>query len=324
LFMEIYVWPEYKNSKKRYGSIGYDIRNDLYVFARSLGIADNISILDLYLKTSIFEGMVPYMSRELASHHIGLLSKREDFSGILPPVNHMVQKLKICPECAKGEQNQIGSYYFHRAHQLPGVTVCHKPGNTLLEYCGKRGKELKEQEAFKPLPSYHDSLEYAKFCFDFLNAEIQISKDVIMQLIKDKMRELNYTSSTADKMIYDMGTYAELAEEDIEHFIKITLFSGTYVNIQTSMLILMFLFKTVEELKKYLTIESAKDDFYKISNRKFEIISDWREDIIELVCVECGCQFLSIPNRILSGWGCPDCDRKLTEKELFQRIDENG
>ncbi|MBS4189806.1 TniQ family protein [Bacillus sp. FJAT-49705] len=52
--------------------------------------------------------------------------------------------LKYCISCARNDRYQYGLAYWHRVHQLPGVTVCYKHKNQLWEsnvlYAQRRNK----------------------------------------------------------------------------------------------------------------------------------------------------------------------------------------
>lgn len=52
--------------------------------------------------------------------------------GICTSNIHHHNFLTLCPECAKEDIGRLGEPYWHRAHQLPGVFVCHAHGAPLV------------------------------------------------------------------------------------------------------------------------------------------------------------------------------------------------
>jgi hypothetical protein len=45
--------------------------------------------------------------------------------GLMASIVPSPQYLQYCPECAKEDQMRFGEMYWHRHHQIPGVSVCH-------------------------------------------------------------------------------------------------------------------------------------------------------------------------------------------------------
>ena len=128
-FTEHYVFsPIYENKGKKYVAVSYDIRDDLYQFATSVTGNMSNQVLSFYSKTSLFHGIAPLALRSRMSHYVGLLSKYRNHSKILSHAELMVQELHFCPECMQEEKIKHGFFYYHRAHQMPGVTVCHLHG----------------------------------------------------------------------------------------------------------------------------------------------------------------------------------------------------
>ena len=49
------------------------------------------------------------------------------------PKSKYTRNLRYCPECANEDRSKYGETYWHRAHQLYGISVCHKHGYRLLD-----------------------------------------------------------------------------------------------------------------------------------------------------------------------------------------------
>lgn len=53
--------------------------------------------------------------------------------------------LRICPRCWGEDKSQFGEPYWHRSHQIAGITICHKHGVNLVESCVARGGRKNRQ-----------------------------------------------------------------------------------------------------------------------------------------------------------------------------------
>ncbi len=49
------------------------------------------------------------------------------------PKSKYARYLRYCPECVNEDRHKYGETYWHRAHQLYGISVCHKHGYRLLD-----------------------------------------------------------------------------------------------------------------------------------------------------------------------------------------------
>lgn len=49
------------------------------------------------------------------------------------PKSKYTRYLRYCPECVNEDRSKYGETYWHRAHQLYGISVCHKHGYRLLD-----------------------------------------------------------------------------------------------------------------------------------------------------------------------------------------------
>lgn len=320
-FMSAYVFsPTYENKGKKYVAVPYDIRDDLYQFATSAtGILSN-RVLSFYLKTSLFYGIAPLALRSRTSHYVGLLSKYRNHSKILSHVELMVQELHFCPECMQEEQSKYGFFYYHRAHQMPGVTVCHLHGRTLHVYDGKQGKEMELPLKSYPLPDRKKGLEYALFCKEFLDAEFECDISAIADAIMKRLIELGYSSQNYKTLSLKMKDYLDSMKYSPEHLIRF-IRQKDQLHMPSLLTLILYLFEKVSTLKSYLQLESNwKKVFEKTISKKYTILSLWREDIVELQCKDCETRFLSTPHRIFSAWGCPTCDGKLVDQTLFERL----
>lgn len=320
-FTEHYVFsPIYENKGKKYVAVSYDIRDDLYQFATSVTGNMSNQVLSFYSKTSLFHGIAPLALRSRMSHYVGLLSKYRNHSKILSHAELMVQELHFCPECMQEEKIKYGFFYYHRAHQMPGVMVCHLHGCTLHVYHGKQGKEMELPLKSYPLPDSKKGLEYALFCKDFLDAELECDMPVIADAIMKRLVELGYSSQNYKTLSLKMKDYLGLMKYPPEYLIRL-IRQKDQLHIPSLLTLILYLFEKVSTLKSYLQPESDLEKLFEETvSENYTILSSWREDIVELQCKDCGTLFLTTPHRIFSAWGCPTCDGELDDQILFQRL----
>ena len=320
-FMSLYIFsPAYENKGKKYVAVSYDIRDDLYQFATSVTGNMSNQILSFYSKTSLFHGVAPLALRSRMSHYVGLLSKYRNHSKILSHAELMVQELHFCSECMQEEKIKYGFFYYHRAHQMPGVTVCHLHGCTLHVYHGKQGKEMELPLKSYPLPDRKRGLEYALFCKEFLDAKLECDISAIADAIMKRLSELGYSSQNYKTLSLKMRDYLDLMKYPPEHLIRF-IRQKDQLHIPSLLTLLLYLFENVSTLRKYLQPKSDWEKLFdETVSEHYTILSPWREDIVKLQCKNCGTLFLTTPHRVFSAWGCPTCDRNLDNQTLFKRL----
>lgn len=317
-FTDHYVFPSDENKKRSHIKISYDVQDDLYRFAASVRKTDPNQTLSFYLKTSLFHGIAPLCSSYRSSCYVGLLSKYRNPSKLLSSSYAMISKLRFCHLCQKEDLNRHGNFYYHRAHQMPGVTVCHKHGCALHVYEGKHGEEMKPPIISSVLPFHSKSYEYAIFCKTFLDAELECNLALIADAISKKLHELDLPEGQS--LTEQMKDYGALMRDAPEKIIK-SIRQNEHPHADSLLMLLLYLFRDASSLKAYLRPKfETRKSFEKTLTDKYTLLSSFREDIVELQCKECGDCFLSTPNRILSGWGCPSCDGKMDDASLFQRL----
>lgn len=197
----------------------YDIRDDLYPFAKSVTGEHWNQVLSFYLKMSLFHGIAPMSSRTHMSRYVGLLSRYRNQTKIIKSGEFMVQELRFCPQCQKDEFNQYDCFYYHRAHQMPGVTVCHTHGCALHVYEGALGAEMKLPLRSRPLSVHEKSLEYAIFCKSFLDSELECDVSNLRTAMMQKLTELKFDPRN-NTLRDDMKEYLPLMKHLPIHIIQ--------------------------------------------------------------------------------------------------------
>lgn len=73
-----------------------------------------------------FIGLSKYQQGDEAIASVARMPRRESSTH---------NRAKICPSCVRADLVESGYSYWHRAHQMPGVTACWRHGEVLLQSC---------------------------------------------------------------------------------------------------------------------------------------------------------------------------------------------
>lgn len=101
-------------------------------------------------------------------------------TNILPiPKSKYFRYMRYCPLCLKDDRNRFGETYWHRSHQLYGISVCYKHGcylvDTLLPITSSASpilvtaEEIIEDNVCETKMAKNIEIELAKYAFDILS-----------------------------------------------------------------------------------------------------------------------------------------------------------
>ena len=89
---------------------------------------------DLYMKTSCYGGMAPFLSDARQTHYLNTAFRLgASNNSIVSASNSLTSELRFCPLCKKRDE-VAGGWYYHRAHQMPSIKVCYKHGSILRRF----------------------------------------------------------------------------------------------------------------------------------------------------------------------------------------------
>ena len=315
-FICFYINPDSFYTRKRYSQDNYDF----FGYSEELCELINTTPIDLYYDTSIYHIFFPFMPINQQGRYINYMLRPNHYSKLTTSLNSLIKSIKICPKCMMEEINAKGYYYIHRAHQFPNVNVCYKHNCSLGIVDGKNPMEGIPN--LIKLKRYNKDYEYAVFCKDFSNEHFDINIQVVKKAIFNKLHELGYTAKNYTKLLNNIQEekFGELLSFDVNKFLKVKLISGQYIDVSSCMAILLYIFRTVGELKKYISDDTATDNmFIKLLEPDYEIKSNYHNDIVELQHKTCGTSFLISPKFFRDGWRCPCC-QKLKDEEMFENL----
>lgn len=138
-----------------------------------------VSMWDLYMKTSCYGGIAPFLSDARQTHYLNTAFRLgASNNSIVSASNSLTSELRFCPLCKK-EDEVAGGWYYHRAHQMPSIKVCYKHGSILRRFTGKFGTELSASPQSVSCTNTENSWEqdFAVFAKELLDAAPDISAE---------------------------------------------------------------------------------------------------------------------------------------------------
>ena len=201
----------------------------------------------------------------------------------------LISRLKYCKECTEEDMKNYGYSYAHRAHQLPGVTVCHKHHTPLWD-------------GDTPIEITTDAVEYAIFTKDLLDAGLQTNIDKIQQSLLPHIDKL--TTKQKD-------------------FINKGLFLTKYDKIPEIVRILMNVFGSVDKMASCLSVnDEIIHKFIDNAIKEYDVYEPFNSTIIRLRHKSCGTTYFTTPFGFLAGWKCPSCLQKseTTKKSFVEMV----
>lgn len=187
-------------SSNGYQYLRYDDTEEFLTFF--LAQQSYTPMADLYLKTTCYGGLAPFMTSGQQIRRLNVSFRRTygkpEFT---PKVTPYTRELHRCRCCQQEELERKGFWYYHRAHQLPGVKVCHKHGNLLGVFKGKLGQEFDVDAPFEivtPNASDDIMLRYAAFVKEIMDTVPDGDMFNTRQAIWNGMRQHGYGDHGAD------------------------------------------------------------------------------------------------------------------------------
>lgn len=208
-----------------------------------------ISMWDLYMKTSCYGGIAPFLSDARQTHYLNTAFRLgASNNSIVSASNSLTSELRFCPLCKK-EDEVAGGWYYHRAHQMPSIKVCYKHGSILRRFTGKFGTELSVSPQSVSCTNTENSWEqdFAVFAKELLDAAPEISaentKAAVLREVKcqgfyapaSEYAKLNTTLKNA-------GVYVSSLSR-----LFVQMYDMNYVAIDDLMRLCWFLFGTADK-----------------------------------------------------------------------------
>ena len=214
----------------------------------------------------------------------------------------LISELHYCEKCKEEEMEKYGHHYLHRAHQLPGVKVCHKHGVSLKLVSN-------DMPLVSPFEEDNEALRYAQFAKALLCANLQTNITKLQQTTMKRLAE----SKNQQTKIPDSTVSAKYS--------KTKFYSPRCSTITDIVDILIDTFGTVENLKKHLP-ENNKVIKHFVSARnieRYDVFQPFHTTVLRMRHKDCGTEFFTTPAGFVAGWKCPTCaHKKLPKKSSFE------
>lgn len=212
---------------------------------------------------------------------------------------------KWCPECAREDEERYGRKIVHTKHLLYGVRACWKHGCKLVTENSDESDRMATEE----------EIRYAKFLSDLFDEPLECSILEVQEAVLKKLSETGYQYAK-DELPEGLG-FTHL--ESVRLFFR-GRFGHTPASFEKMAWLLVKLFSSAEELKKYLGFE-GKD---KLEQEFVDAVKDTeiiRTDFpfAKLQCQKCGQEFTVHMKAYLLGSWCPSCDIGMTEEDVLRR-----
>ena len=294
----------------------------------------------LFNRLNVFNAYSAVMRSMIQTKYIYSLGSNEQFLKITDCFSGYY---KICPECLAEESNKkwlFETRYLHRAHQIAGVTVCHKHGCALkaikmirLKYAGKSFDEIFDPANLVDIDkslSGKEAMEYAVAANKLLNAFCDINVDSVLDLIDKKIKESGYAGGINDSEFCEILSSSPyqlyIRKNSLHNIVKQSKYFSPK-RFQMIVAAILLVYKGDFDLfLSDLRGRAKSESLVGTIHNGFEIISE--SGVVKSYrCKDCGNEFLQTEWGIDHGFGCPYCIGKdvesFTRNLLEQNIDLN-
>lgn len=322
VFLKTFVRP---NSHKGYQYINFVGDEEFPAVYQAMQL--NTSMADLYLKTTCYGGLAPFITRGQQTRHTNLsFQNTYAHSAFVPKANPLIDELRYCEHCRCEEMRNMGFWYYHRAHQLPGVRVCHKHGCLLKIFDGKIGHEFDEEAPSRSVtPNAEPSImqQYSVFAKDILVSSPDTDITGTKYAIMSTLQERGYTNCGEgfNKLWSEIERrgMAEMFPVDISQYIRLQLASCSYVPVEQTLAMAFFLYGTAQEFISQIPIAEHRKCQSRLNDGEYQIIGTFRNSLLQLQH-KCGTEFCITADGFASGYSCPKCDATKPNQAIFERM----
>lgn len=309
-----------RNDFSKEWSKGQLLARDSFGFSRDLLLGsfykDNQFMV--YEKHSLYPFFAPFFNKQKQEKILYAQRTGFDKESPIGKWGLNVPSYKYCPECAK-EDPRI---YLHRAHQLPGVDVCHLHGCRLI----KLDKKYNGEEMFNIVmgeePNYFIEpidVAHAQFAKEFMDSAFDITVKDIHKMIEIRVKELKLETIDSVRTIFSMD-HKPIYDRDAKYILSNPQLLSEKFLMKNLITIFgdMFNFKRI--YKRYIKKEAPKVLPEEIVKQGYELISPYKRNLMEIRHKGCGQSFLITEHGLKElSLRCPDCTN-LTNKELYERM----
>lgn len=318
-FIRIFVRAK---ASKGYQYLRYDDTEEFLTFY--LAQQSRTPMVETYLKTTCYGGLAPFMTSGQQIRRLNVSFRRTygkpEFT---PKVTPYTRELCRCKQCQREDIESKGFWYYHRAHQLPGVRVCHKHDELLEVFKGKLGQEFDDDAPFVPAtPNASNDImvRYAVFAKDVLDLAPDGNISNTRQAIWDGLRQHSYGDHGADyqKLAHNISLcgMSKMFPVEMYRYLEQQLTTLVYPSVEQTMALLFFLYETAGEFVKSLAESTCVKFQERLSEGGYDLVGSFRSNLVQLRH-GCGTEFCTTAEGFASGWSCPRCDAGKDDQEIL-------
>lgn len=211
---------------------------------------------------------------------------------------------RYCPDCAALDRERFGVMYYHRIHNIPGVTVCPIHGVPLINSQGAVSG-----------PGGKGDWAYAKAMTEVLLDRPDVTFPAVRRALVKKINERGITSVDALRQaLQGVGMRTHVSDRGLMGLLA----EGNYIRYE----LLLRAVALVYNQGLFLTGETGDEEAIfriAIQKEKYKLVSPFRYDCVELEHLVCGSRFLTTPEGVRVGWKCPVCEDS-DDQKLFRNL----
>lgn len=312
-FANAYIYPNASESVKQRQVLQYNLYS-LFENIWSQVAIDDTGKRDFFIKTGLFPHYSMFMTVDQQKAILDSVFINNGETGHEgTSVDSVIHELKLCPECMKEDAEKKGFIYYHRCHQINGVSVCPKHGMKLRKYAGIRMHELDDDLKLSEIDSLLHGMAYSQFSKELLDGNYDINADVLKKAVTVRLSEKYEDDFDKTDKAFEESSHKSELHGTFKYLWKI-IHSEMYIEPEDMVVFLLFLFKDAETLKEYLPEKKPAEAFEDaLAVNNCIIIGQYRSDIVELKH-SCDYDFCISPEEFIEKWACPSCSGTLKNK----------
>lgn len=240
-----------------------------------------------------FKGIAPLQSREQSQNRLKEYYNNSRMKITPGKVEKMVTTLRICPKCKEEEGDD---WYYHTGLQMPFVCRCPIHCCRLLKANPAKGNVI-ASPFLEPIEEYPFDEYLSSFSLGFFEGDLKCTSDELVKAamgrIKDASYEYRFAADVNPEKNGLLNMISAVSYRNLVEYMAPPPFAEFLV-------MLAYLFQNVEDLNESAFERSyEKDIFLEKVEGRFELLGEYRPDVVHVRCLNCGSTFFISPWAII-------------------------